>query len=319
MEGTWLTQLQMLQHHEVQDLAWAVFSPPLLENLPELPQLMVPDDEKILWQWLTQLDQAPAALQAHLTRQPRRLGLYFEALWQFLLLEAPLCNQNPTLLAHNFPVYQQLAKGRKTVGAFDFILQSGAHYLPLEITVKFYLGVPARESFAGDWQAWPGPDSRDSAAGKFQHLAQHQLQLANSEIGKALLQQTFPELSPAPARCIIKGYFFYPAAGEINPPQYAHPGHLRGQWWYAEHFLRAAPESRFVFLPKAHWLAPAIAAENDTKNKADLWQGLVAAGQHRFPVMLAEMQRSGDRWHECKRHCIVPDYWPGTATPSLNK
>lgn len=313
MEGTWLTQLQMLQHRATRDLAWAALSPPLLENLPELPQLPVPENKEILWQWLVQQDQAPDALHEYLARQPHRLGLYFEALWQFLLMHAPLFNEDCTLLAHNLPVYQQLNKGRQTAGAFDFILQRGNHYLPLEIAVKFYLGVPARESFPGDWHAWPGPDSRDSAAGKFQHLAQHQLQLGNTDAGRALLRQTCPSLFPAPARCIIKGYFFYPAEGDIAPPQHAHAHHLRGQWWYAEHFLRAAPDNRFIFLPKARWLAPATAAATETQNKVDLWRGLVDEEQHHFPVMLAEMQPSNDRWYEYKRHCLVPDHWPGTA------
>jgi hypothetical protein len=34
--------------------------------------------------------------------------------------------------------------------------------------------------------------------------------------------------------------------------------------------------------------------------------------------LIAHMQSDKDHWRECSRHFIVPDYWPGTATPSRN-
>ncbi|MDX1268070.1 MAG: DUF1853 family protein, partial [Oceanisphaera sp.] len=96
----------------VRDLAWALASPNLLQSSPQAPdndwyrQLLAEYQPR-----LCELDAAPEVLHAH-CRPYRRLGLYFEALWHFFLLD----HSRFQLLAHN---WQQVIDGT-TVGAFDF-------------------------------------------------------------------------------------------------------------------------------------------------------------------------------------------------------
>lgn len=322
MKQTLAELLKSLHDPSVRDLAWALWSPPLITGHPDIPLLDLPGlENRALIDWLHQLDQQPARLHARLPASPqRRLGLYFESLWQFLLEKAPLFTEPTTLLAHNLAVYQPeaIGKGRVTVGAFDFLLQKEHICQHLEVTVKFYLGVPGREAFAGDWNAWPGPDSNDRAEVKFHRMASHQLKLAHTPEGLNTLESLCGHAIEVEPAAVIRGRFFYPAMQQMTSPQYSHPRHLRGQWWYPQDFLQHAADSLFVFLPKSRWLSPVQLPKNQGMNKSALWDMLTKEGKTRFPVMIAELESSDGGLYERSRHCVVPAHWPATDTPSFN-
>lgn len=314
--------LTRLQHRITRDMAWLLFSPPLLDESAGVQLFSLPPDAPgRLADWLLALDANPAPLQHHLANAPRRLGLYAEQLWLFIWQQAPVFEQPLAAVHHNLPVYAaaESGKGRITRGAFDFLLGDGESWQPLEVTVKFYLGVPEWQKTPGDWFAWPGPDSRDSAGSKFGHLVAHQLRLAETPEGRERLQQLEPSLPVKPGRALLRGYFFYPANRVLNPPRHSHPQHLRGQWWYGKDFLQLAADRRFVYLPKEEWLSPQRRQPQETASGQQLWEQLSAEGKTRYPLMLAELRPAEGGYVEQQRHCIVPDYWPATATPPCNK
>ena len=87
-----MTSNYRYQHRAVRHLAWACFAPPLIE-VTGLPDVNGTADCRFeLTQarqaWLQALDRAPGELEAWLdARSGRRLGLYFERLWQFFLAQ----------------------------------------------------------------------------------------------------------------------------------------------------------------------------------------------------------------------------------------
>ena len=104
-----LTDLQQqLRQPVVRDLAWVLLSPPLLSRLPwpqrhPLSASQWSRAPGMLADWLTRLDQDPGSLLDWLAQSSvRRLGLYYERLWQFALHAAP----GIELLAANLPIRQ---------------------------------------------------------------------------------------------------------------------------------------------------------------------------------------------------------------------
>ena len=127
-----------LQHPQVRDLAWTILSPALLEQAPwqqrhPLAASCWNGNPGLLADWLLLLDADAALLEAWLARRSvRRLGLYYEQLWQFVLAQTP----DIQLLATNLPIRD----GGQTLGELDLLFRDreGVHHL--ELAVKFYLG-----------------------------------------------------------------------------------------------------------------------------------------------------------------------------------
>src|SRR5690625_7284385 len=73
------------QHQAVRDLAWAVFSTPLMAQLPGSDaQLVAPRADAADLRWLEQLDRYPEPLVSALSAgHSTRVGLYFDGLWLF--------------------------------------------------------------------------------------------------------------------------------------------------------------------------------------------------------------------------------------------
>lgn len=88
------------QTPEVRDLAWACFSPALMHSqelagstadVVNSPQALTP----LRMAWLERLDRDASALLEHLSlRASQRLGLYFEQLWHFFLVQDPSTSRN---------------------------------------------------------------------------------------------------------------------------------------------------------------------------------------------------------------------------------
>src|SRR5690625_6850789 len=121
------------QHQAVRDLAWAVFSTPLMAQLPGSDaQLVAPRADAADLRWLEQLDRYPEPLLSALSAgHSTRLGLYFERLWQFYLLQHARC----ALLAHNLPV----TRAGRILGAFDFLFCYDELWWLMVLIVPLYL------------------------------------------------------------------------------------------------------------------------------------------------------------------------------------
>ncbi|KAF1053425.1 MAG: hypothetical protein GAK43_01423 [Stenotrophomonas maltophilia] len=283
-----------LLHPAVRDLAWTLLSPPLLA--PGAPALRHPlaaslwiAEPQRLAAWLRQHEHAPEALEQHLREHPwRRLGHYYEQLWQYALSQAP----DVRLLAANLPV----RTAQQTLGELDLLLEDddGLHHL--ELAVKFYLGPQGTRE-----ERWLGPGGDDSLGGKLDHLYRHQLPLSASAEARAILRHYHRD-APEPGLW-LGGYLFYPWPGGCPAPHGTDTGHLRGRWlrqrdWPA---YRASTAPGWQLLPRWQWLAPAIGEPALDQPE------LLRIDEPRLLVRLAEQQA---QWREQERIFLVADDWP---------
>lgn len=230
------------KHRCVQDLAWAIRSPPMISgfiadtnwwNTKQLEQ-----EYQIYLPQLQQLDKDPAALEAALEKtKSHRLGHYFEALMAFWLQTTPAYE----LLLNQFPLRNQ----HRTLGEIDYLVRDlhTGKIIHIEVAVKFYLGKDGLNNMAN----WHGPELQDRLDKKFNHLSAHQTQLSRK----------YPDLVPYAVdeyACIVKGRLFYPPNIEAKTT-FTHPDHLHGRW---HNYLPDSAEHGINYsqLQKKDWLAP---------------------------------------------------------------
>src|SRR5690606_5646045 len=173
--------------------------------------------------WDLAPENGPALLTAP---APRRLGLYFEALYECLLRDL----LGWTVLARNLPIRQ----GRETLGELDLVARNPVtgnveHH---EIAVKFYLGY----HHANGEALWYGPNARDRLDLKTAHLLEKQSQRRQLAATIATLQaHGIPQ--PQLSRIFMPGYLFYPSrinvrAATMPVPATLPANHERGRWLY---------------------------------------------------------------------------------------
>lgn len=250
-----------LKNQAVRDLAWMLFSPPLVS---------LPNDSgiRVLWPardldtaelktWLHDLDAEPEELLAHLdAAKSPRLGIYFEALCGFFFSRF----KGFTLIAQNLQVNRTLNDtARQTLGEFDFIVRYGQETLHIETAVKFYLGTGSLAQHTGA-EFWIGPNANDRLDKKIDRLLTHQLALADWPEGKARLDDfSAGEVT----KCLLmSGYLFYPHKDQCPSPESVHDEHGRGKWLHfsdAKKFIASNENetSAWCQLKKRRWLTPA--------------------------------------------------------------
>ncbi|MBK0416448.1 DUF1853 family protein [Chromobacterium alkanivorans] len=279
-------------HPAVRDLAFLLSAPsPWLSGADIPPQRLLGADGPAL---LQALDADPAELQHWLARQPtRRLGHYAERLLSFWFRLAP----HIELVASNLPVRD--ADGR-TVGEFDFLLRLDGQPLHLEAASKFYL------QLGRSADTLTGPSLRDAWALKARKL-QTQLRLSRHPAAQAMLPAGFDGCAVG-AR--LSGWLFHARDTSPQAPPGARP--LYGQYWPLRGDWPALnADSRWAWLPRLSWLAPARLGFEQTHTAAALRAQLEQAAA---PQLLAELQAGADGcWHEVARGFAVPPGWPQEA------
>jgi hypothetical protein len=304
---------QHLHQPAVRDLAWVLLSPPLLDptHCPQRHPLTASAwvaAPQQLADWLQQLDRDPAPLSGWLAKHSiRRLGLYYERLWQFALMAAP----GVQLLAANLAIRQ----GGHTLGELDLLLQDecGVHHQ--ELAIKLYLG--PQDGDGTDAGQWLGPGSQDRLARKLDHLLNHQLPLsARPEAQAALAGLGIEQVQP---QLWLAGYLFYPWPGLSQPPAGALDEHLRGRWLHRKDWVAFQNGSgRWQPIPRQTWLAPAREQEETlwSQEHFALWLEELEPDAQAQLLVRFEQDAQG-AWQEAERVFLVADAWPQWNARSL--
>ncbi|MEM6582486.1 MAG: DUF1853 family protein [Pseudomonadota bacterium] len=306
-------------HHNqaVRDLAWSCFSASLISgealaaqdhSLQNCEPALSPERKE----WLLRLDRKPNKLLAYLSERPaKRLGIYFERLWQFFLKEDPRFE----LVAHNLPVRD----GGATLGEFDIIYwcHQRCNHVHLELAVKFYLGhnsgnhVENSSSRKSQWRQWLGPNAKDRLDIKLNRLQQHQsvlgrLPQAQAQLAALGVGTVIPEVA-------IKGYLFAPLSPTMDTPLGYNPRGTMQRWLSIEQLNASAAELQgdyFLPLPKARWLSPVCAAPlKKCVSRSQLTttlRSLLAETEGR-PQLTAALDADGS---ELYRFFTTPEHWP---------
>ncbi|NIE73756.1 DUF1853 family protein [Pantoea sp. Ap-967] len=295
---------RLLRRPAVRDLAWALLSPALL-SAPPCPQRHPlagsawAADPQRLEGWLRALDADDQPLRDWLAKlTSRRLGLYYEGLWQFALTHAP----GVELLASNLAIR---ANGR-TLGELDILMRDaqGTHHL--ELAIKLYLG-PTEEN-GRDPAHWLGPGCHDRLGTKLAHVAGHQLPMSADAQSRAAMAAVGVE--QVRAHLWLGGYLFYPWPGHAEPPQGANPRHLRGRWVRRSAWA-VVREERWQPLARHAWLAPARVEPGECWTVQQFGNWLEQRDAHAPAQLLVRLEHDADgAWQEAERVFLVADSWP---------
>lgn len=245
------------------DIIWLLAAPDLVktcwQSKPTLEQLGFTPDS--LLDLLTQPDIKNSSSWAGIQKTAQqRLGLYHEALWHWILEQAPAIQ----------PLAQNLAirDNKRTLGELDIVYrqQTTGDLIHLEVAIKYYLGLPEGPKENQAQCRWIGPAGVDSLAIKAGHSEHQQLPLSEHPLARQQLGQLLnldPDSSSFPSihkQLALPGILFYPWQQDFPAPQGATANHHRG-WWLSSSdwpvFCEQLPEGSLgQLLYKPHWLAP---------------------------------------------------------------
>lgn len=311
-----------LRQPAVRDLAWVLVAPPLLQDAPWPQRHPLAGSHWAhapgrLEQWLRELDRDSQPLLDWLARSStRRLGVYYERLWQFALTHAP----GIECVASNLPIR---GDGR-TLGELDIVLRDDSGVYHLELAIKLYLG-PADnvEGLARgeDPFDWLGPGCHDRLGRKLSHLSEHQLPMAARPQAQAVLQAL--GVDGLSSRLWLAGYLFYPWGHHVESPRGWHADHPRGLWVHRRQWpslCGQAGPGAWQPLPRQSWLAPARVAAAQVWPERQLQQWLAELNPQARAQLLVRLQPGADgHWYEVQRVFLVSDLWPNVAGTDIDQ
>lgn len=300
------------KNHEVRDLAWACFEPPLMHS-----RYLADDDFEVnncgleltaaRKNWLLTLDRNPDHLREHIAKtRSHRLGIYFEGLWHYFLQQ----DEDIDLVAHNLPIRMN----GKTLGEFDclYYCHRRQRHFHLELAVKYFLSNRSVTSgnTQSQWHEWWGPECQDRLDLKIRHLVDRQIRLgdlppAREEISRLGINDLHREIE-------IKGYLFQ----SLNDPLSMPPGYNQTRpacnWVHLtklENLTSVLRDACFRVLPKLEWLSPSqLTEEEPVLSGPDLTASLRDHfSRDTRPQLVTALNQGGS---ELSRFFVVGDGWP---------
>lgn len=322
-------------HQYVADLAWIIYSSPLLGDKPLSPELQEseltapaftsqmghPEPKRSWLEQLTTLNHAPSALIHHIESRPStRVGFYYEALVSYLLSAFP----DVSLIAEHL----QLQENGRTLGEIDFLFRDelSQQVIHLETAVKFYLGSQAWQDHHTPFKHWLGPMIKDRLDLKTQHLINHQSQMCHSDaFQKLATQSNIP--TPTQRQVLLQGYLFtHPTHQMPLPYSPENTGSTQQPRWFSRSEINAflSDDQAYIILKKPFWLSPFHSKEhNPLLNLESLKEQLDSLIlQWNRPILVSTLNpnQASDCNHalyqENNRCFIVPDNWAGISAPN---
>lgn len=299
MDFSWLNADQQI----VREMGWSLFSNSVMAitQPADEPEWCVAEDEEAL-HILSVAEKNPRHLKTFIaSRSDRRLGAYFESLWQYFLENHSFYQ----ILARN----KQIFDGPKTLGALDFLIEDQLRkkIVHLELAVKFYLFLPHADG--ENLEKWIGPNPDDNLAIKYQHLLNHQLPLTQSpEAMSAFRNAGLPQ--PELRAAIVKGYLFSPLEKQVKASNPVSPECPYGYWlrFSQLHELESRfPDHRWRITVKQDWLDPL-----PTKNRL----GLLTSAELNGPLEQTEQPQlitgksAASVVEDAVRVFVASDDWP---------
>ncbi len=296
-----------LNDSKVRLLHWCINSPELAHAKEVLP--LKQEANSKLNNWLASLDRKPIKIHQFLQgNATKRLGLYFESLWQFYLEHGP----HWQLLGHNLQIIEQ----KQTLGELDILaLNQDSDYYHIELAVKFYLQHP--DQSGKECHHWIGPQTHDQLDIKLKILNERQFPILHHSQSQKLLK-SLNIGKPIHQRLVLKGYLFHQFQHSYLLPIEVNPQCNIGQWLHQKDINTLTNNhDTWAFIEKPQWLGPLILPKvknshlvmcNTTANQFAHKHFL--AKPNNYALMLVKLTERQNVYEEEKRYMIMCDAWP---------
>ncbi|MGJ8678039.1 MAG: DUF1853 family protein [Akkermansiaceae bacterium] len=174
----------------------------------------------------------------------QKLGhLYEDALERTLQLSDVVSE-----LRSSIQVFEGGRSGGRTLGELDFLFRLGEDIVHLELAVKFYCAVQINGELR-----WYGPDARDHWERKRMKMISHQLGMARTPDGKALIQELYG-VDSVQTQHLIYGCLFDPISTDSKEVAVdVSPEASRGKWLWRRELDEHFTSDKLWFIPKCLW------------------------------------------------------------------
>lgn len=247
------------KHKTVRDLAWCLYSEPIVNNAIATEDFMFKQDYICFEKHLIELDKNPTPLIDFLeNKNTHRLGHYFEHLVFYWLA----VSSRYKLIENNIPVRTEKGISKGEVDLIVYDKKEGLHE-HWELAVKFFLAYQN----ATQGSIYIGPNANDFLHLKLQKLQNHQCEILKTPEGKRILNRL--NIKTVKTKLFIKGILFYHPKQAFIIPKNIHSLHQQSWWIYlreANDFFKE--KHQFRLLHKKHWLStPNVSNETMSKEE----------------------------------------------------
>tara|TARA_B100000768_G_scaffold112236_1_gene103965 strand:- start:10990 stop:11904 length:915 start_codon:yes stop_codon:yes gene_type:complete len=299
----------VFKHKIVNDLAWVIYSAPLMSSNPGEKAYLGLDDQWFKKEverceiFLKAEDADPSRLAKFVSCEGiQLLGKRFERFVEYWLT----FSGKYEVLISNRPV----SRNKITLGEIDYVIRDifSGEIFHLEVAAKYYLG----HNNSSLWSNWKGINAKDALEDKMTKFRK-QLTIFDREEGVALLNEL--GLTRPRSLLMMKGFFFYYWRNIKCPksPQLSLSNHNAGL------FLKESEISEFfkgdnswALLSKHNWFAPYVSSSSEELYSEIGVQAKIRSllKEYNVEVMLAKLSYENGHFIETLRVAVVLNKWP---------